>query len=457
MRVLVVGSGYVGLVAAACFAAAGHSVLGVDVDGDKVARLRRGESPIFEPGLEELLKLHLASGSLAFSTDLAEGIADADAAFICVGTPQSDDGSADLGFVLQVAADLGKAMARRPQDARPLLIVDKSTVPVGTAARVHAAVAACTDRAFEVVSNPEFLREGSALKDFLLPDRVVVGCRTDFADGVMRTLYQPFLDRAQAQDPGKGLWFRMEPPSAELTKYAANAMLALRISFINEMAALAESVGADIDSVRTAIGADHRIGPAFLNPGPGFGGSCFPKDLQALLKVGREYGHPMMTLATTVEANRHQKMVLVRKLRDHFKCKPGAPLPLQGKRLALWGLAFKAHTDDIREAMALELIDVVVAMGAEVVAHDFEAVPNVKARLGDKIHYAADPLSACDGADALVIATEWPAYREIDFVDVARRMKDQVIFDGRNLFRPEKMEQAGWTYHSLGRRVGRPA
>ena len=457
MRVLVIGSGYVGLVAAVCFAEAGHSVLGVDVDAAKVALLRQGKSPIFEPGLEELLERHLGSGALVFTTDLNEGIADADAAFICVGTPQSEDGSADLGFVLKVAADLGQAMALRPADARPLLIVDKSTVPVGTAARVHAAVAARTDRAFEVVSNPEFLREGCALQDFFLPDRVVVGCRTEFAEGVMKALYQAFLDRARAQDPGKGRWFCMEPPSAELTKYAANAMLALRISFINEMAALAESVGADIDSVRGAIGADHRIGPAFLSPGPGFGGSCFPKDLQALLKVGREYGHPMMTLATTVEANRHQKMVLVRKLRDHYKCQPGEPAPLRGLRFALWGLAFKAHTDDIREAMALELIDVVVAMGAEVVAHDFEAMPNVRAKLGDRIKYADDPLSACAGADALLIATEWPAYAEADLGVVGRSMKAQVLFDGRNLFRPEVMEKAGWTYHSLGRRIGRPA
>ena len=457
MRVLVIGSGYVGLVAAACFAEAGHAVLGVDVDAAKIARLRRGESPIFEPGLEDLLRKHLETGALAFTTDLAEGLAGADAAFICVGTPQSEDGSADLGFVLRVAEDLGRAMALRPADGKPLLIVDKSTVPVGTAARVHAAVAARTDRAFEVVSNPEFLREGCALEDFFLPDRVVIGCRTDFAEAVMKALYQPFLDRAVAQDARKGRWFRMEPPSAELTKYAANAMLALRISFINEMAALAESVGADIDSVSTAIGADHRIGPAFLNPGPGFGGSCFPKDLQALLKVGREFGHPMLTLAATVEANRHQKMVLVRKLRDHFHCEPGAPAPLQGRRIALWGLAFKAHTDDIREAMALELIEVAIAMGAAVTAHDFEAMPNVRAKLGDRIRYAEDPLSACDGADALVIATEWPQYRKVDLQAAGSRMLARVIFDGRNLFRPETMEQAGWTYHSLGRRVGSSA
>ncbi len=457
MRVLVIGSGYVGLVAAACFAEAGHGVLGVDVDPAKVEALNRGHSPIFEPGLEELLRKHLDAGNLAFGTDLKAGIAGADAAFICVGTPQSEDGSADLRFVLQVAADLGAAMALRPPNAPPLIVVDKSTVPVGTAARVHAALAAKTDRAFEVVSNPEFLREGCALEDFFLPDRIAVGCRTEFAETVMKALYQPFLDRARAQDPGKGRWFRMDPPSAELTKYAANAMLALRISFINEMAALAESVGADIDQVKAAIGADHRIGPAFLNPGPGFGGSCFPKDLQALLKVGREYGHPMMTLATTVEANRHQKMVLVRKIREHYRCLPGEPAPLGGRRFALWGLAFKAHTDDIREAMALELIEALLAMGAELVVHDFEAMPNVRAKVGDRVRYADDPLSACADADALLIATEWPAYRSADLEAAGARMRARVIFDGRNLFRPEALEQAGWIYHSLGRRIGRPA
>ncbi|HEX7553757.1 MAG TPA: UDP-glucose/GDP-mannose dehydrogenase family protein, partial [Geothrix sp.] len=315
MQVLVIGSGYVGLVVAACFAEAGHRILGVDVDAAKIATLARGESPIFEPGLEEFLKKHLASGALRFTTDLKAGIAEADAAFICVGTPQSEDGSADMKYVLAVAGQLGDAMALRAKAALPLIVVDKSTVPVGTAARVHAEIAAHTDRPFEVVSNPEFLREGSALGDFLEPDRVVVGCRTDHAETVMKALYQPFLDRSG------GKWFRMDPPSAELTKYAANAMLALRISFINEIANLSEAVGADVDHVKTAIGADHRIGPAFLNPGPGFGGSCFPKDLQALLKVGREQGQPLLTLAATVEANRHQKQVLLRKVKAHFGVK----------------------------------------------------------------------------------------------------------------------------------------
>ena len=452
MQVLVIGSGYVGLVAAACFAEVGHHILGVDVDAAKVASLSRGESPIFEPGLDDLLTKHLASGALRFTTDLKAGIATADAAFICVGTPQSEDGSADMKYVLAVAAQIGEAMALRSKGAKPLIVVDKSTVPVGTAARVHAEIAAALQkhgaaRAFEVVSNPEFLREGSAIGDFLEPDRVVVGCRTDHAEAVMKGLYQPFLDRSG------GKWFRMDPPSAELTKYAANAMLALRISFINEIANLAEAVGADVDHVKTAIGADHRIGPAFLNPGPGFGGSCFPKDLQALLKVGREYGQPMMTLAATVEANRHQKQVLLRKVKAHFGVKAGVPAPLKGRCFALWGLAFKANTDDIRESMALELIDGLVNLGAEVVAHDFAAMEAVKAKIGDKVRYAETPLAACEGADALLLATEWTQYREADLEAVAKALKVRRIFDGRNLFRPEAMEAGGWTYHSLGRRA----
>jgi UDPglucose 6-dehydrogenase len=447
MQVLVIGSGYVGLVAAACFAEAGHQILGVDVDAAKVAALSQGVSPIFEPGLEELLTKHLASGALRFTTDLKAGIADADAAFICVGTPQSEDGSADMKYVLAVAGQIGEAMALRSKDAKPLIIVDKSTVPVGTSVRVHAEVAARTDRAFEVVSNPEFLREGSALGDFLKPDRVVVGCRTDHAETVMKGLYQSFLDQSG------GKWFRMDPPSAELTKYAANAMLAMRISFINEIANLAEAVGADVDYVKVAIGADHRIGPAFLNPGPGFGGSCFPKDLQALLKVGREHGQPLMTLQNTVESNRHQKQVLLRKVKKHFGVSPNVPAPLKGLRFALWGLAFKADTDDIRESMALELIEGLVNLGAEVVAHDFAAMPAVKARIGDRIRFAETPLAACEGADALLIATEWAGYRDADLEAVGKALKSRRIFDGRNLFRPETMAAKGWSYHSLGRQT----
>ena len=445
MHVVVIGSGYVGLVAAVGFAESGHRVLGVDVDAAKIEKLRQGLSPIYEPGLDELLKRHQASGQLRFTLDVRDGIASADAAFICVGTPQSEDGSADLQYVLSVASDLGEAMALRAPDARPLIVVDKSTVPVGTAARVTAAIAARTDRAFEVVSNPEFLREGCAIDDFVRPDRVVVGCRTDHAEAVMKALYARFLEASG------GLWLRMDPPSAELTKYAANAMLALRISFINEIAGLCESVGADVDHVKTGIGADHRIGKYFLNPGPGFGGSCFPKDLQALLKVGRENAKPLRALEATVEANRHQKQVLAIKVRQHFGAAAGVPAPLAGRKFALWGLAFKAHTDDIRDSMALELIESLTGLGAEVVVHDFEAMGNVRARIGDRVTYAEDFMSACDGADALLIATEWPQYAQADLTVLAAKLKSKTMFDGRNLFRPEAMKAIGWTYHSIGR------
>jgi UDPglucose 6-dehydrogenase len=377
--------------------------------------------------------------------DIKEGIREADAAFICVGTPQSEDGSADLQYVLAVATQIGQAMELRDKAAKPLVVVDKSTVPVGTAARVHAAIAAQTDRKFEVVSNPEFLREGCAIDDFVRPDRVVVGCLTDQAEAVMKELYGKFLAASG------GVWLRMDPPSAELTKYAANAMLALRISFINEIAALCEKVGADVECVRNGIGSDHRIGKYFLNPGPGFGGSCFPKDLQALLKVGRENGQPLRALEATVEANRHQKQVLAIKVREHFQCKAGNPAPLAGRRFALWGLAFKAHTDDIREAMALELIDSLASLGAELVVHDFEAMPNVRAKVGDRVRYADDPMAACDGADALLIATEWPQYASADLEAVAARLKTKLMFDGRNLFKPATMKANGWSYHSIGR------
>lgn len=451
MHVLVIGSGYVGLVAAVGFAEAGHTVLGIDIDAEKIEKLRKGISPIYEPGLDELLKKHQDSGALRFSLDLKEGIADADAAFICVGTPQSDDGSADLQYVTAVAKELGRSMALRPKDAKPLIVVDKSTVPVGTSAKVTAAIVAETDRSFEVVSNPEFLREGCAIDDFLLPDRVVIGCRTDHAETVMRSLYQAHLDAAKKRNPESGQWFRMDPPSAEMTKYTANAMLALRISFMNEIAALCEKVGADVDYVKVGIGSDHRIGKYFLNPGPGFGGSCFPKDLQALLKVARENGQGLRSLEATVEVNRHQKQVIARKVRDFYGCVSGTHAPLAGRRFALWGLAFKAHTDDIREAMALELIDNLVSQGAEIVVHDFEAMPNVKAKIGDAVLYADDFMAACDGADALIIATEWPQYKNADLEAVAGRLKEKVLFDGRNLFRPEAMRAKGWVYHSIGR------
>ena len=401
MDVAVIGCGYVGLVTATCLASIGHRVRGVEKDQKKLARLLEGHCPIFEPGLEELVKRNAREQRLAFTTSLAEAMQGTDVAFIAVGTPPGETGEADLSHVLAAAEQLGRHIRRYT------VVVNKSTVPVGSAEKVAEVLKGVAGAEFDVVSNPEFLKEGSAIDDFMRPDRVVVGCSSERARAVMSEPFAPFV---RVEQP---ILF-MDARSAELTKYAANAMLALRISFINEIANLAESVGADVDHVKTAIGADHRIGPAFLNPGPGFGGSCFPKDLQALLKVGREYGQPMMTLATTVEANRHQKQVLLRKVKAHFGVVAGVPAPLKDRRFALWGLAFKANTDDIRESMALELIDGLVNLGAEVVVHDFAAMEAVKAKIGDKVRYAATPLEACAGADALLIATEWPQYREAD-------------------------------------------
>ncbi len=461
MRLWVMGMGYVGLVAAVGFAKGGHRVTGVDVDLLKLEKLKIGQCPIYEPGLEALLTETIQQGNLDFTDRLDHGLGEADAIFICVGTPPCEDGSADLQYVLEAARDIGRHMASRQPSARPLLVVNKSTVPVGTHLRVQAAIqkgmhTAFQDKdqakpSFEVISNPEFLREGCALEDFLFPDRVVVGCQSEYAANAMKRLYQDKLEAAQARDPQRGQWICMDPASAELTKYAANAMLALRIAFINEMANLCESVGADIDHVKAGIASDHRIGKHFLNPGPGFGGSCFPKDLQALLKTGREHGHHLMSLATTVEANRHQKQVLAMKIKRYFKIHPGLPNPLSGKRFALWGLAFKAHTDDVRESMSLELIDTLCNLGAEIVAHDFEAMDSVKRSVGNRIQYALDPMEACKDADALIIATEWPSYKDTDLECLAGALKEKLIFDGRNLFRPEDMQRKGWIYHSIGR------
>ena len=442
MKVLIIGSGYVGLVAAVCFAEGGNQVLGVDVDGTKVAALSKGKSPIFEPGLEELLAKHLAARNLRFSTELMRAMGDVDVAFICVGTPQSEDGSADMKYVLAVAGEIGKGMALRSPDAPSLVVVDKSTVPVGTAARVHAEIAAHTDRAFEVVSNPEFLREGSALGDFLEPDRVVVGCRTDHAEAVMKALYQTFLDRSGGQ------WFRMDPPSAELTKYAANAMLATRISFMNELANLAEKVGADIESVRRGIGSDPRIGYDFLYAGAGYGGSCFPKDVKALIKTAAHDGGIELKVLQAVEAaNQAQKQVLGRKIKARFGD------DLTGRHFALWGLAFKANTDDMREATSRQVIKDLLSACATVTAYDPVAMPEAQHCLAGMagLSYAANQGAALQNADALVIVTEWKEFRSPDFPSLKAALKSPVIFDGRNLYDPKLVRGMGFEYLAIGR------
>lgn len=451
MKVVIVGMGYVGLAAAIGFAEAGHRVTGIDKDKKKLSLLRKSRVPIYEPGMEALLKRHAKSGSLRFDSEIGDETASADIAFICVGTPQAEDGSVDLSQVLACAEEIGASLNKRPCRLKPLVVATKSTVAAGSSARILSVLRAKTDRDVDIASNPEFMREGDALHDFLVPDRVVIGTHSAHACDVLSEVYRPILEAAARENPSKGRLLLMDPTSAELTKYAANAMLALRITFINEIAGLCESLGADIDHIREGIGSDYRIGVHFLSPGPGFGGSCFPKDLQALLKTGREHGHPLLTLATTVEANKHRKQALLLKIRNHFKIDPHAPTPLRGKRFALWGLSFKAHTDDIRESVSLELIENLRALGASIAVHDYKAMEKAEKAIGKLVDFAQDPIHACIRADALVIATDWPQYKEIDKARVFESLNEPLIFDARNLFDPHEMGSNGWTYYSIGR------
>ncbi len=431
MNITVIGSGYVGLVAGACFAETGSSVTCADIDQGKIDGLKRNVLPIYEPGLDTLVERNQAAGRLQFTTDIGAAVASADVVFIAVGTPPDEDGSADLKHVLAVADTIGKHMARET------VVVTKSTVPVGTADRVRAAVAVHAKFPFHVCSNPEFLKEGAAIDDFLKPDRVVLGVESDFARSVMAELYAPFVRT------GKPIIF-MDIPSAEMTKYAANSMLATRISFMNEMAGLCEKVGANVDLVRKGIGSDSRIGPAFLFPGPGYGGSCFPKDVQALLRTAHGVGASLSVLEAVEEANARQKTVVGAKLE-------GALGSLKGKRIAVWGLAFKANTDDMRESPALVLIEHVLAAGGTVCAHDPAAMHEAKRRLGDRIAYAESNYAALDGADALVVVTDWNEYRFPDFARIRAALTTPVLVDGRNLYDPAKMEKFGFTYRSIGR------
>ncbi len=431
MNITVVGSGYVGLVAGACFAETGSSVTCADIDQAKIDGLQKNILPIFEPGLDTLVERNQGAGRLRFTTDIAGSVAWADVVFIAVGTPQDEDGSADLKHVLAVADVIGKHMARET------VVVTKSTVPVGTAEKVRTAVAANAKFPFHVCSNPEFLKEGAAIDDFLKPDRVVLGAESDFARSVMAELYAPFVRT------GKPIIF-MDIPSAEMTKYAANSMLATRISFMNEMAGLCEKVGASVDLVRKGIGSDSRIGSAFLFPGPGYGGSCFPKDVQALLRTAHSVNAPLAVLEAVEEANARQKTVLGAKLAAALGL-------LKGKRIAIWGLAFKANTDDMRESPSLVLIEQVLQAGGTVCAHDPAALHEAKRRLGDAIDYAANGYDALTGADALVVVTDWNEYRFPDFARIKAALKAPVLIDGRNLYDPVKMAKLGFTYRSIGR------
>jgi UDPglucose 6-dehydrogenase len=432
MKIAVIGTGYVGLVTGTCFAETGNDVTCVDIDQRKVDKLSAGEITIYEPGLEKIFVRNLKEGRLHFTSNLKEGIKDAKILFLALPTPPGEDGSADLRYVLGVAQDLGKII----EDY--VVIVDKSTVPVGTAEKVFQAVRENSKVDFDVVSNPEFLREGVAVEDFMKPDRVVIGTNSERAKKLMNELYAPFVRS------GNPLIY-MDLRSAELTKYAANSFLATKISFMNEIAQLCERLGADVDMVRLGIGSDARIGKRFLFPGIGYGGSCFPKDVQALVRSSSEVGYDFQILNAVMEVNEVQKMHLVPKIKAFFDGK------LAGKHIALWGLAFKPNTDDIREAPALSIIDALVQAGATVTAFDPEAMDNVRQEIGDKIRYAENQYDALANADALIIATEWNEFRTPDFNKIGEMMKAKAIFDGRNLFDLASMQDLGFHYESVGR------
>lgn len=434
MNIAVVGTGYVGLVTGTCFAETGNNVVCADIDAKKVEMMQAGKVPIYEPHLDVIFERNIRQGRLHFTTDLKEAIDQADVIFLALPTPPEEDGSADLSYVLKAAEDIGKLLTSYK------VLVDKSTVPVGTSEKVYAAVQRFARSEFDVVSNPEFLREGFAVDDFLKPDRVVVGTSSERARKLMEDLYKPFVRQ------GNPIIF-MDERSAELTKYAANAFLATKITFMNEIANLCELVGADVDKVRIGIGGDSRIGRRFLFPGIGYGGSCFPKDVQALARTGEKAGYDLRIIKSVMEVNARQKTVLVDKIKQHY----GGTLT--GRHFALWGLAFKPDTDDIREAPSLYMIQALIEAGASVSAFDPEAMSNVKRVLGDAINYAADEYEALDGADALVIATEWPLFRTPDFKRMSSLLKEKVIFDGRNLYDLEEMHAAGFHYVSIGRRI----
>lgn len=432
MRVTVIGSGYVGLVAGACLAETGNDVVCADVDAGKVERLRRNDIPIYEPGLEDLVARNQSEGRLRFTTDIGAAVEHGAVVFIAVGTPPGEDGSADLQHVLAVADTIGRHMNE------PKVVVTKSTVPVGTAEQVRARVAARTATPFFVASNPEFLKEGAAIDDFMKPDRVVLGVDSDVARERLGELYAPFVRT------GNPILF-MDIPSAEVTKYAANAMLATRISFMNQVADLCERVGADITSVRRGIGSDRRIGQAFLFPGPGYGGSCFPKDVKALVHTSHGVGASPDILEAVERVNARQKLVLLQKVRHALGGSAA------GREVAVWGLAFKAETDDMRESPSIPLVEGLLRDGAVVRVHDPKAIDVARTIFGDRVRYAAGPYDALEGADALAVVTEWLVYRNPDFERMRARMRQPLVVDGRNLYDPARMGRLGFHYRSIGR------
>jgi UDPglucose 6-dehydrogenase len=431
MKLTIVGSGYVGLVAGTCFADSGNDVICVDVDSPKIKALNAGKIPIYEPGLEELVHKNVREKRLSFSTDLTAAVGQSEVVFVAVGTPEGENGDADLKHVLTAAEQIGKALKRYT------IIVDKSTVPVGTADRVREVVAKVTEQPFDVVSNPEFLKEGAAIDDFLKPDRVVIGTNSEHARKIMGELYQPFV---RTENP---ILF-MDPRSAELTKYAANAMLATRISFINDMALLCEKVGADVDLLRKGLGADSRIGYPFLFPGVGYGGSCFPKDVKALVATARDFGIEFDLLRAVERTNESQKRVMLHKALKHYG-------DISGKHFAIWGLAFKPRTDDMREAPSLVMLEGLLGKGATLSAHDPVATHVARRHFGDRVRYTETPYEALEGADGLFVLTEWNEFRRPDFDRMKKTMKQAVVFDGRNVFDPVRMRERGFVYFGIGR------
>lgn len=434
MKIAVVGTGYVGLVTGTCFAETGNTVTCIDIDKAKVEKLSNGQITIYEPGLEKLFLRNQREGRLKFTTNLSDGIAEANVIFLALPTPPGENGSADLKYVLGVADDLGKILNEYK------VIVDKSTVPVGTAEKVHAAIAKNAKVEFDVVSNPEFLREGVAVDDFMKPDRVVIGTESERARKIMGDLYAPFVRQGNPV-------IYMDERSAELTKYAANSFLAAKISFMNEIARLCELLGADVDMVRRGIGSDERIGKRFLFPGIGYGGSCFPKDVKALVRSASEVKYDFKILHAVMDVNESQKMYLVPRIKKYFNN------DLKGKKIALWGLAFKPNTDDIREAPSLYIIEELIKMGASIAAFDPEAMKNVQEIVGDKISFTENQYDTLTNCDALIIATEWSEFRTPDFEKMTVRMKSKVIFDGRNVFDLSQMKELGFYYESIGRKT----
>jgi UDPglucose 6-dehydrogenase len=437
MNIAVVGTGYVGLVTGTCFAEMGNHVTCVDIDASKVEKMRNMVIPIYEPHLDILFERNIKQGRLQFTTNLEEAIADATVIFLALPTPPGEDGSADLSYVLGVANNLGRII----KDYK--IIINKSTVPVGTAEKVREAIAKNSTVHFDVISNPEFLREGFAVDDFMKPDRVVIGTKSEKAKKIMSDLYAPFVRQ------GNPIYF-MDERSSELTKYAANAFLATKITFMNEIANLCEKVGANVDAIRIGIGSDSRIGKRFLFAGIGYGGSCFPKDVQALHRTAKDFKYDFKLLTSVMEVNENQKTVLVEKVRQHFGGN------LAGKKFAVWGLAFKPDTDDIREAPALYIIKDLIAAGASVSAFDPEAMENVKRTMGEVLHYANDPYETLQDADALLIATEWSLFRTPDYDRMKSMMKSKTIFDGRNLYDLQRMSEMGFYYNSIGRETISP-